>query len=65
MLSVTLLRSKGLLTGDAIGATRAVATAIQEAGADYVLALKANQPSLHAEADLYFTDPANAWLPSI
>lgn len=54
-----------LVTVDAIGATPAVATAIQEAGADYVLALKANQPSLHAEADLYFTDPANAGLPSI
>lgn len=54
-----------LVTVDAIGATPAVATAIQEAGADYVLALKANQPSLHAEAALYFADPANADLPSI
>jgi predicted transposase YbfD/YdcC len=54
-----------LVTVDAIGATPAVATAIQEAGADYVLALKANQPSLHAEADLFFNDPANIGLPSL
>ena len=54
-----------LVTVDAIGATPAIATAIQDAGAAYVLALKANQSSLHAEAALYFRDPANAGLPSL
>jgi len=54
-----------LVTVDAIGATPAIATAIQDAGADSVLALKANQPSLHDEAALYFADPANAGLPSL
>lgn len=54
-----------LVTVDAIAANPAVATAITEAGGAYVLALKANQPSLHDEVALYFADPANADLPSL
>ena len=54
-----------LVTVDAIAANPAVATAITEAGGAYVLALKANQPSLHDEVALYFADPANANLPSL
>lgn len=43
-----------LVTIDAIGCQREIAAAITGAGADYLLALKANQKSLHAEAELFF-----------
>lgn len=43
-----------LVTIDAIGCQKEIAEAIITKGADYVLALKANQKSLHAEAQLYF-----------
>lgn len=47
-----------LVTIDAIATNPAVAQAIVEAGGDYVLALKRNQPSLHDEVARYFADPA-------
>jgi predicted transposase YbfD/YdcC len=46
-----------LVSIDAIGTNPAVATAIREAGADYLLAVKANQPSLRAEIERFFADP--------
>lgn len=46
---------------DAIACTPTIATAIIEAGADYLLAVKANQPTLRAEIEDYFrTAPPQA-----
>lgn len=39
---------------DAIACNAGIATAIRNAGADYLLAVKANQPTLHAEIETYF-----------
>jgi len=39
---------------DAIACNGAIATAIKAAGADYLLAVKSNQPTLKAEIDEYF-----------
>jgi len=52
---------KGALVSiDAIATNATIATAIRNAGADYLLAVKANQPSLRAEIETFFadTDPA-------
>ena len=43
-----------LVSIDAIGCQRHIAEAIRARGADYLLALKANQKSLHEEVGLYF-----------
>ena len=51
-----------LVSIDAIGTNPAVATAIRDAGADYLLAVKANQPSLRAEIDSFFADATTASL---
>jgi predicted transposase YbfD/YdcC len=40
---------------DAIACNATIATAIKEAGADYLLAVKANRPTLRAEIEAYFT----------
>ncbi len=42
-----------------IDANAAIATAIREAGADYLLAVKANQPTLRAEIETFFEDAAS------
>ena len=57
-----------VVTIDAMGCQRAIAAQVQEQGADYVLALKANQPTLHATvvaafAEAHTTDAA-AWHPA-
>ena len=39
---------------DAIACNATIATAIKDAGADYLLAVKANQPTLRAEVEEYF-----------
>jgi predicted transposase YbfD/YdcC len=57
-----------VVTIDAMGCQRAIAAQLQEQGADYVLALKGNQPTLHhtvvtAFADAHATGPA-AWQPA-
>ena len=46
-----------LVTIDAIATNPTVADTITQAGGDYVLALKRNQPSLHDEVERYFADP--------
>lgn len=51
-----------LVTIDAMATNPTVARTITEAGGDYLLALKRNQPSLHDEAERYFADPATAGL---
>jgi len=53
-----------LLSIDAIATNPTVATAIRDAGADYLLAVKANQPSLRAEIESLFTDADPADLDS-
>ena len=48
-----------LVSTDAMGCQVAVAQSILDAGADYLFAVKDNQPTLHAEIDSYFaTAPA-------
>jgi predicted transposase YbfD/YdcC len=56
---------KGALVSiDAIATNPTIATAIQDAGADYLLAVKANQPSLRAEIESLFADADPADLDS-
>jgi predicted transposase YbfD/YdcC len=45
-----------LITIDAIATNAAIASAITAQGADYLLAVKANQPTLRAEVEAYFKD---------
>lgn len=45
-----------LVSIDAIATNAAIATVIRDAGADYLLAVKANQPTLRAEIERYFDD---------
>lgn len=45
-----------LVSIDAIATNGTIATAIRDAGADYLLAVKANQPSLRAEVEACFAD---------
>ena len=45
-----------VVTIDAAGCQRAIVQALRAAGADYVLAVKRNQPSLHAEVRAAFED---------
>ena len=53
-----LLSLKGkIVTADALNCQRAIASQIVEQGGDYVLALKANQPDLHADVSLFLDDP--------
>jgi predicted transposase YbfD/YdcC len=47
-----------LVTIDAIACNPSIASAIVERGADYVLAVKGNQPGLHGEIERFFADPA-------
>jgi predicted transposase YbfD/YdcC len=54
-----------LVTIDAIATNAAIATAIKAAGADYLLAVKANQPTLRAEIEAFFTDALPATLDTV
>jgi predicted transposase YbfD/YdcC len=48
---------KGTLVSiDAIATNPTIATAIKDAGADYLLAVKANQPTLRCEIETFFAD---------
>jgi predicted transposase YbfD/YdcC len=49
-----------LVTIDAIACNPDIAKAIVDHEADYLLAVKTNQPSLHAEIERFFTDPPAA-----
>ena len=57
-----------VVTIDAMGCQSAIAAQIVEQGADYVLALKGNQPTLHATVVGAFADAqrsgADGWLPA-
>ena len=46
-----------LVTIDAIGAQREIATAILRRGGDYLLALKENRPATFGEVEAFFADP--------
>ncbi len=56
-----------VVTIDAMGCQRAIAAQLHAQGADYVLALKANQPTLHATVMAAFADAraqgGDAWHP--
>ena len=57
---------KGALVSiDAIATNQSIATAIHEAKADYLLAVKANQPSLRAEIESFFADAPVAVLETV
>jgi predicted transposase YbfD/YdcC len=57
---------KGTLVSiDAIATNPTIAAAIRDAGADYLLAVKANQPSLRAEIETFFTDTDPASLDTV
>ena len=45
-----------VVTIDAMGCQRAIARQIHDAGGDYVLAVKDNQPTLHEDLKLLFDD---------
>jgi len=47
-----------IVTIDAMGTQKQIAQRIVDKGADYVLALKGDQTSLHEDAALFFADPA-------
>jgi len=49
-----------LITIDAIACNAKIAQHIVDDDADYLLAVKANQPSLHGEIARFFADPAHA-----
>jgi len=49
-----------LVTIDAIGTQAEIAETILDKGADYLLALKANRPLMHAEVARFFADPGAA-----
>jgi predicted transposase YbfD/YdcC len=56
-----MLNLKGAIVSiDAMGTQKEIVQRIVDKGADYVLALKGNQPSLHEDAALFFADPACA-----
>ena len=52
----TLEISGAIVTADAMGCQKTIAAAIREAGADYVLAVKDNQPTLHDDIRQVFSD---------
>jgi predicted transposase YbfD/YdcC len=56
-LSASGCLESALVTIDAIACNPKVAAAILDAGADYLLAVKANQPGLFAEIERFFDDP--------
>jgi predicted transposase YbfD/YdcC len=56
-----MLNLKGAIVSiDAMGTQKEIARRIVGKGADYVLALKGNQTSLHEDAALFFADPVLA-----
>jgi predicted transposase YbfD/YdcC len=65
-----LLQLEGcVVTIDAMGCQTAIAAQVQEQGADYVLALKGNQPTLERIVQTVFADQAptaaDRWVPAV
>jgi hypothetical protein len=63
LLQGLVLQGK-LITGDAIHAQRGLCDQITRGGGEYLLAVKENQPSLHAELADAFRSPAAPLLPT-
>jgi len=60
-----MLMLKGaIVTADALNCQRAIAEKVVARGGDYVLALKGNQGTLHADVSLFLDDPQRAGDPS-
>jgi predicted transposase YbfD/YdcC len=57
LLLETLALEGAIVTIDAMGTQKAIAQAILDKKADYLLALKGNQSSLHDDVKLFFADP--------
>jgi len=57
LLELLDLRDK-IVTTDAMGCQKAIAETIVAGGGDYILAVKENQPTLHAEIQAAFATPA-------
>ena len=55
-----LMLEGSIVTIDAMGTQKAIAAAIRGHKADYLLALKGNQGTLHDDVRLYFDDPHHA-----
>jgi len=62
LLELLDLRGK-VVTIDAMGCQKEIAAAVIEGGADYVLAVKDNQPTLHAQAQAAFEKTAGEAFP--
>ena len=58
LLLERLALTGALVTIDAMGTQKGIAQAVLDRGADYLLALKGNQSSLHDEIRRYLDDPA-------
>src|SRR5437588_6317115 len=63
LLQLLDLRQRGVTT-DAMGCQKEIAKAIVEQGGDYVLAVKDNQPTLHAEVQAAFATAATKPAPA-
>jgi len=63
LLEILDLQDK-VVTIDALGCQKEIAAAVVGGGADYVLSVKDNQPTLHAEVQLAFLDDAAAPRPA-
>lgn len=59
LLAMLALTGK-VVTADALLTQRTVSETILDAGGDYLLVVKENQPTLHAEIAILFADPAAA-----
>jgi predicted transposase YbfD/YdcC len=53
----SLVLNGAIVTIDAMGCQKEITRKIRKGGADYVLALKGNQRSLHTDVKTYFDDP--------
>jgi len=58
VVAATIDLKGAVVTIDAIACNPTIAEAITSRGGDYLLAVKANQPTLHREIAAYFADPA-------
>lgn len=60
LLKQLILPAGCVVTIDAAGTQKNIASQIREMKADYLLALKANHPQMHAEVETYFTQAEEA-----
>ena len=60
LLLERLALTGALVTLDAMGCQTRIAEAVQDKGADYLIAVKANWPNLHGEIERFFDQPSGA-----